>query len=109
MRKINSIPVSVISSYGHCGLDWLHSLIDSHKEVLIIPTLDFFRTIDILERKKINIDNSLTFKKITNIITKELLKKKYHEKDNILHDNQKKTVFAWGKQTPLNTLKIGPL
>ena len=93
MKKINSIPVSVISTFGHCGLDWLHSLIDSHKSVLIIPPLDFFRTIDLLERRKVNINSSITYKKIINIITKELLKKKYHKKDNILKNNQKKIVF----------------
>ena len=59
MKKINSIPVAVISAFGHCGLDWLHSLIDSHKQVLIIPPMDFLRTIDILKRKKIYLNNSL--------------------------------------------------
>lgn len=93
MKKISSIPVSVISTFGHCGLDWLHSLIDSHKEVLIIPPFEFFRIIDLLERKKIYLNNSLTSIKITNIITKELLGKKFHTKDNILKKNQKKTTF----------------
>ena len=52
-RKINKIPVVAISTFGHCGIDWLHSLIDSHKEVLIVPPLSFFRKIDILKKKKI--------------------------------------------------------
>ena len=93
MKKINSIPVAVISTFGHCGLDWLHSLIDSHKQVLIIPPMNFFRTIDILKRKKIYLDHSLDSKKITNIIAKELFRKTHHKKDNILRDHQKKTTF----------------
>ena len=93
MKKISFIPVSVISTFGHCGLDWLHSLIDSHKEVLIIPPFEFFRIIDLLERKKIYLNNSLTSIKITNIISKELLGKKFHVKDNILKKNQKKIIF----------------
>ena len=45
MRKINEIPVTVLSTFGHCGTDWLHSLIDSHKEVLIIPRLSFLENL----------------------------------------------------------------
>ena len=51
MKKINSIPVSVISTFGHCGLDWLHSLIDSHKQVLIHPSLSFSGKIAILNKQ----------------------------------------------------------
>ena len=104
MRKINEIPVAVLSTFGHCGTDWLHSLIDSHKRVLIIPPLDFFRTIDILKRKKIYLCNSLASKKITNIIVKKLLRKKYHEKDNILRNHQKKTTFK--KLTYLSKINL---
>ena len=50
-RKINKIPVAAISTFGHCGIDWLHSLIDSHKEVLILPPLSFFRKINMLKKK----------------------------------------------------------
>ena len=106
MKKINSIPVAVISTFGHCGLDWLHSLIDSHKEVLIIPPLNFFRVIDFLERKKIYLNNSLTSVKITNIISKELLGRKYHEIHNILKKNQKKIIFKHIIQAYMNQLSI---
>ena len=51
-KNIKTIPVAAISTFGHCGIDWLHSLIDSHKEVLIVPPLSFFRKIDILKKKK---------------------------------------------------------
>ena len=30
-------------TFGHCGIDWLHSLLDSHKQILIMPALSFFR------------------------------------------------------------------
>ena len=52
MKKIENLPVIAISTFGHCGIDWLHSLIDSHKQVLIIPPLSFFRKISILKKKK---------------------------------------------------------
>ena len=31
-KDIKTIPVAVISTFGHFGVDWLHSLIDSHGE-----------------------------------------------------------------------------
>ena len=30
-------------SFGHCGIDWLHSLLDNNREILIIPELSFYR------------------------------------------------------------------
>ena len=92
--KINKIPVAVISTFGHCGIDWLHSLIDSHKEILIIPPLSFFRKINILKKKGINIDNSLKPRIITNIITKAILGKNSNESYNILSKNQNKSTFT---------------
>ncbi len=40
MRRI---PVTFLMTFGHCGLDWLHSLLDSHKQILIMPALSFYR------------------------------------------------------------------
>jgi len=31
-------------SFGHCGLDWLHSLLDSHPEIVIMPAFSFYRS-----------------------------------------------------------------
>ena len=67
-RKINKIPVAAISTFGHCGIDWLHSLIDSHKEVLILPPLSFFRKIDSLKKKFFYLENTLKPNTIVNII-----------------------------------------
>jgi len=96
MRKINEIPVAVLSTFGHCGTDWLHSLIDSHKEVLIVPNFSFFRIIDNLKKiKKINLYTSLSSKQITNIFMKKLFEKSHHEKATsfILNKHQSKSKF----------------
>ena len=92
-KDIKTIPVAAISTFGHCGIDWLHSLIDSHKEILIIPPLSFFRKINILKKKGIIIDNSLKPRIITNIITKAILGKNANESYNILSKNQNKSIF----------------
>jgi len=39
-------------TFGHCGLDWLHSLLDSHKQILIMPALSFFRCWKILNAER---------------------------------------------------------
>ena len=44
-KNIKTIPVVVISTFVHYGIDWLHSFIDSYKEVLIVPPLSFFKNI----------------------------------------------------------------
>ena len=53
--------IIVISSSGHNGLDWLHSLIDGHPNILIMPAFSFFRTyylhiIKFIKYNKNNID-----------------------------------------------------
>ena len=100
MRKINEIPVTVLSTFGHCGTDWLQILIDSNKEVLIIPRLSFFRKLYVLKKKrKIDLEDSLSAKQIIKIFINEYLGqgiefgKSHHEKDNILKKNQSISKF----------------
>jgi len=50
-KNIIKIPIVTISTFEHCGIDWLHSLIDSHKQVLIHPSLSIFRKIAILNKQ----------------------------------------------------------
>ena len=53
MSKLEKLPVVVIGTFGHCASDWLGSLLDSHKQVLITPGLAYFRTINRLKKKLI--------------------------------------------------------
>ena len=36
-------------SFGHCGIDWLHSLLDCNRQILILPELSFYRYWKILD------------------------------------------------------------
>ena len=47
--SFGNLPVCVISSFGHNGLDWMHSLLDSHPQVILMPGFSFFRTLDFFE------------------------------------------------------------
>ena len=41
-------------SFGHCGIDWLHSLLDSHPQILIMPCFSFYRTWKLLNLDTVN-------------------------------------------------------
>jgi hypothetical protein len=35
--------LTFVMTFGHCGIDWMHSLLDSHPQILIMPALSFYR------------------------------------------------------------------
>ena len=45
--------ITFLMSFGHCGIDWLHSLLDSHPQILIMPAFSFYRTWKILDASSI--------------------------------------------------------
>ena len=46
-------------SFGHCGVDWLHTLFDSHPEILILPEISFYRIWKIIDGDSINTYNEV--------------------------------------------------
>ena len=52
---INNQKVTFLLSFGHTGIDWLHSLFDSHPQILIMPCFSFYRSWKVL-----NIDSAKT-------------------------------------------------
>lgn len=64
---ISNLPVFMIGSFGHSGIDWIHSLLDNHSQVLLMPAFSYFRTLEKINReKKINIykTNNMEISKI---------------------------------------------
>ena len=56
---ISKIPLVTLSSFAHAGIDWMHSLLDNHPEILIMPAFSFFRTLERIKRgNKFDINNS---------------------------------------------------
>jgi len=68
LNKINTIEklrLFILTNTLHNGIDWMHSLFDSHKDILIMPAISFYRTLD-----KFNINlEQLNNKKIVNDLT----------------------------------------
>ena len=48
--NIQDLPIYMLSSFGHAGVDWTHSLLDNHSQILIMPAFSYFRTIYKLEK-----------------------------------------------------------
>ena len=51
INDVQKLELFVLTAHSHNGLDWTHSLLDAHNEILIMPAYSFFRTLD-----KFNID-----------------------------------------------------
>ena len=37
IKNFSLLPVTILSSFGHNGLDWIHSLLDGHDEIVLMP------------------------------------------------------------------------
>ena len=48
--KIDDLPLYMLSSFGHAGIDWTHSLLDMHKDIVIMPAFSFFRTLHKIQK-----------------------------------------------------------
>ena len=92
-KKIEEVPIVVMSTFGHCASDWLGNLLDSHKEILITPTLSFFRKLKEIKRQyKINLTN-LTDEQIVDIAVNKILKKSSFKSYNFFQNSKKKKIF----------------
>ncbi|MBU0467683.1 MAG: sulfotransferase [Candidatus Omnitrophica bacterium] len=43
-KDIRNLDICFLVVFGHSANDWLHSLIDGHEQVLILPSFSFYRT-----------------------------------------------------------------
>tara|TARA_B100000963_G_C22638223_1_gene678797 strand:+ start:908 stop:2047 length:1140 start_codon:yes stop_codon:yes gene_type:complete len=50
IQKFHRLPVTILSSFGHNGLDWLHSLLDGHSQIVLMPAYSFYRTLDFYKK-----------------------------------------------------------
>ena len=69
VETFKKLEVVVLSSFGHNGLDWMHSLLDGHPNGILMPAWSYYRT---LEQYKIKKGKSLLCLNI-NDISKEFV------------------------------------
>ncbi len=91
---VSKLPVVMIGSFGHAGIDWVHSLLDNHPQVLLMPAFSFFRTLERIKRgNKFNLIRAKN-NKIAKIFSDTFfLDEAYQLKRRkfINNDNQRKT------------------
>ena len=90
MNRFENLPVVVMGTFGHCASDWLGNLLDSHKQVLITPGLAYFRTLNLLKRKKINFKIFSNAKIIEMILKNILIKSPWKSYNFFLTQKKKK-------------------
>ena len=56
---MNKKKIVFLMSFGHCGIDWLHSLLDSHPQILIMPSSSFYRTWKLLNLDSVQSVNEM--------------------------------------------------
>ena len=79
-------------TFGHCGIDWMHSLIDSHKQILIIPALSFYRCWKMLNARSASNANEM-FDIWYSYITKYIGPNSSNKQKQILHNDKEMDVF----------------
>jgi hypothetical protein len=81
-----------LSTFGHCGIDWMHSLLHSHKQILIPPALSFFRCWKMLKADSAKNSDEM-FEIWHSYITKYIGHKSKNEQKKILHSRQEEELF----------------
>ena len=111
-KNILNLKPFILTTYGHCGLDWMTSLLDSHKEVLIMPSFSFFRCLYYIKTwdKSFSLDKkNISNKKIVESFSRLFLKDKrqlaqrrrflFSKKHHRLFE---KYLYSWLNQTKIN-------
>ena len=113
-NKLKNISLTVLTTFGHNGLDWMHSLLDSHSELLIMPAFSFFRTVDRikLHNKNINFDKKNSINQISELFANMFLKDNRNktQRRNFISTKIKKAEFKkylifWLKNSDINDFK----
>ena len=59
MRNLDGSELTFLMSFGHCGIDWLHSIVLGHPDILILPEFSFYRYTDEFYQKGYSSTKSL--------------------------------------------------
>ena len=77
-------------SFGHCGIDWLHSLLDCTPQILILPELSFYRNWKILGCDKVEKEDEMTLLWLNHFNSKS----RQSLDVKLFHTENEKTKFA---------------
>ena len=89
---LNDSRVTFLMTFGHCGIDWMHSLIDSHRQVLLIPALSFYRCWKMLDARSASNTNEM-FDIWNSYIKKYIGPDSSNKQKQLLHNDKEMDVF----------------
>ena len=111
IKKFEKIDICILSTYGHCGLDWVTSLLDNHEEILIMPSFSYFRCFYYIEtwNKKfnlsdINIDNKKIVHEFVRLFKED--KRQQNQRRKFLFSTKQFKIFEKSLQNWLDNSKI---
>ena len=89
---LNDSRITFLMTFGHCGIDWMHSLIDSHNQILLTPALSFYRCWKMLEAQSASNTNEM-FDIWNSYITKYIGPDSFNKQKQLLHTDKEMEVF----------------
>lgn len=111
IKKFEKIDICILSTYGHCGLDWVTSLLDNHEEILIMPSFSYFRCFYYIKtwNKKfnlsdINIDNKKIVNEFVRLFKKD--KRQQNQRRKFLFSKKQFKIFEKNLQNWLDNSNI---
>ena len=111
IKKFEKIEICILSTYGHCGLDWLTSLLDNHEEILIMPSFSYFRCFYYIEtwNKKfdladMNIDNKKIVSEFVRLFKKD--RRQQNQRRKFLFSKMQFKIFEKSLQNWLDYSEI---
>tara|TARA_B100001093_G_C26745117_1_gene978491 strand:- start:32 stop:1240 length:1209 start_codon:yes stop_codon:yes gene_type:complete len=87
-----NLPLIFLTTFGHCGIDWVHSLLNSNRQILITPAFSFFRVFKELNLKDIN-NNNLIFERLKNYFINKVGPKSTNKQKKFLQTDDELEVF----------------
>ena len=97
-KQLLKLKPYILTTYGHCGLDWMTSLLDNHKEILIMPSFSFFRCLYYIKTwdksfslNDKNISNKKIVKNFVRLFTKD--KRQLRQRRRFLFDRKHYQLF----------------
>ena len=89
-KILENLDTCIVTAFGHCGLDWITSLLDSHEEILVMPSFSFFRCFYYIKTWNKNFDFEKNY-----ISNKDIVKEftRYFKKDKRQNTQRRKFLF----------------
>ena len=94
-----------LTTFLHTGLDWIHSLLDGHSEILIMPALSFYRCfikLNLVNEK----NNEIVYKKLYDYISKNVGPDCKNEQKKFLNTFEEMDSFFFKLKQELGNIEI---